>query len=68
MIGPKGEKVCLISCSENNDQRGNVRSDNLHGIITGADVHVITRQPRADAATVHSAVTGAGLVNNVIKT
>lgn len=29
MIGPKGEKVCLISCSENNDQRGNVRSDNL---------------------------------------
>lgn len=68
MIGPKGEKVCLISCSENNNQRRNVRCDGLRGIVSGGGVGVVTCQSGADAAAVDSAVTGAGLVNDVIKT
>lgn len=31
MMGPKGEKVCLISCSGWDNQRGSIRSDPLPG-------------------------------------
>lgn len=65
MIGPKGEKVCLISCSENNNQRRNIRCGDLRGIVSGG---AVTCQSGADAAAVDGAVTGAGLVDNVIKT
>lgn len=68
MIGPKGEKVCLISCSENKNQRRNIRCGALRGFVSGGVVRAVTCQAGADATTVDSAVTGAGLVNNVIKT
>lgn len=35
MIGPKGEKVCLISCSGCDNQRGEIRSDTAHVLIAG---------------------------------
>lgn len=67
MMGPKGEKVCLISCSVCNNQRGKVRSDTLQVLSSWDDVGVPTRQSCADTTAVHRAVAGAGLVNHVIK-
>lgn len=68
MMGPKGEKVCLISCSGWRDQRGKIRSDALSALATGDAAGAATCQARADAAAVHRAVAGAGLVNHVVKT
>lgn len=67
MIGPKGEKVCLISCSGCNNQRENITSDTLHVLISGEGVGVPTCQSRADTTAVHGAVTGAGLVHHVVE-
>lgn len=67
MMGPKGEKVCLISCSGSGKQRGNIRSDPLRLLITGDADAAATCQSRADAAAVHRAVAGAGLVHHVVK-
>lgn len=69
MMGPKGEKVCLISCSGWNNQRGRIRSDPLEEmlLLSGDGAGVPTCEPRADPTTVHSAVAGAGLVHHVVE-
>lgn len=66
MIGPKGEKVCLISCSEMIIKEET--SDLTSRTAPAPRSIVATRQSGADAAAVDGAVTGAGLVHNVVKT
>lgn len=65
MMGPKGEKVCLISCSGWDNQRGSIRSDPPWGVLL--TLGCPTCEPRADPPAVHGAVAGAGLVHHVVE-
>lgn len=66
MMGPKGEKVCLISCSGWDNQRGSIRSDPPPGGCSSRWGSP-TCEPRADPPAVHGAVAGAGLVHHVVE-
>lgn len=69
MIWPKGEKVCLIICSTNKIKviKFHVQLVLLKLQLNVVDKLGLTCETCCDAPTVDGAVTGAGLVDHLIK-